>query len=68
VNADGYSQFITALADNQIALARTKTRFLSLAKMANAVNGSVPWQVNKLSDSQLEKFKKDPGFQLPPPK
>lgn len=49
-------------------MANGKKAGLALAQLANKINGSVPWQVNKWSHHDVQRFKKtDPGFVLPAP-
>ena len=64
----GYANFVKQLARREIAMANGKKAGLALAQLANKINGSVPWQVNKWSHHDVQRFKKtDPGFALPSP-
>lgn len=64
----GYANFVKQLARREITMANGKKAGLALAQLANKINGSVPWQVNKWSHHDVQRFKKtDPGFVLPPP-
>jgi hypothetical protein len=64
----GYANFVKQLARREITMANGKKAGLALAQLANKINGSVPWQVNKWSHHDVQRFKKtDPGFVLPSP-
>lgn len=52
-----YNQFVYLLAKEEIMVAQNKANFLFAAEIMNKINGRVPWQVNKWSTNELEKFK-----------
>jgi hypothetical protein len=54
-----YSQFVHMLATKEIFVAQNKANFLFAADVMNKINATVPWQVNKWSDSEVEHFKQE---------
>jgi len=61
-----YSKFLVNLAKKEIAVAETKSTFLSSFGWLVSLSNIVPWQLNYWGKKKAELFKtRDPGYQNP---